>query len=90
MAKFKINPNTIAGLLYGLNWQGHIELPDVDIRWLATEIANALTGNRQGRCDNCDNQHPILVRVSIGNICEDCVEAIGRMTDEIREELECR
>lgn len=90
MPKFKVNPNTIAGVLYGLNWQGHVELSDVDIRWLAREIANAITQNRQGRCDNCDNQHAILVRVSIGNICEDCVESIGRMTDEIREEYEQR
>lgn len=84
----KITPRSLAGIMFALNWQGHIELPDSDIVWIATEISNAINGNRQGRCDNCGSQAPIIVTAAVGQICEDCITNIGKMADSTREEYE--
>lgn len=84
----QINQNTIAGIMFALNWQGHVEPPDSDIQWMASEIAKALTGSKRGICENCGSQSAIIVKVPVGDICEDCITNIGRMADSIREEYE--
>jgi len=84
----KITPDKVAGIIFALNWNGHIELPDGDIKWMATEIANALTGNCRGRCENCGNQSIIIIKAIIGDICEECVSGIGRLADDLRKDYE--
>lgn len=84
----KITPSTIAGILYAMNWQGHIELPDIDIRWIAEQVSNALNGRRHGVCDNCGASSVIIIKAVVGDICEDCIGGIGRLADEMRRDYE--
>lgn len=84
----KITPDKVAGIIFALNWNGHIELPDMDIKWMAQEIAHALTGNRRGICENCGGEAIIIIKAIIGDICEDCIAGIGRLADDQRKEYE--
>lgn len=84
----KITKETITGILFALDWRGHIELPDGDICWIAGEVAHALTGSKKGRCENCGNPSTIIIKATIGDICEECIGAIGKMADAVREEYE--
>ena len=84
----KITPDKVTGILFALNWNGHIELPDMDIKWLGSEIAAALTGNRRGRCENCGGEAIIIIKAIIGDICEDCIAGIGRLAEDTRKDYE--
>lgn len=70
------------------NWMGHVELPENDVAWLATELHSWIKGDTRGRCDSCDNPHEIIVLTPLGNICEDCLEGFTEVASEQREAQE--
>lgn len=77
----------VAGILLALDWTGHVELPDADIRWVAEQLAHAFDGKR-GTCESCNNRAELLVQTGMGNICESCIEQFGQMAEEQRRGLE--
>ena len=74
-------------IIAALNWVGHVELPDDDLRWLANEIAATLHGERD-RCENCGHLHEVIIETQLGDICETCISLISDEAREAREAQE--
>ena len=88
-----MKPSTTAGAIFAIlravDWRGHIELGDMDLWWLAQELSVALNPSRDSDlCEVCEHVRPIVVRTSIGRICEDCLESLAEEAEESRELLE--
>ena len=80
---------TILKALNSLNWQGHVELPDQDLKWLADGLANVLSVNDDARiCGICHEFKDITVETRLGRICEDCIDDISSIAEDQRGELE--
>jgi hypothetical protein len=73
-------------IMFALNWMGHVELADDDVKWLANEIAATLKGERD-RCEACGHLHEVIIETALGDICETC---IGRAAEEAREVREAQ
>lgn len=71
-----------------LNWQGHVELSDMDMGWLASAINAWLHDEKRGRCDVCGNAHELIITMPLGDICEDCIETLADQATETREAAE--
>lgn len=81
--------STIRKALESLNWQGHVELPDYDLKWLAEGLAGVLNADGDAQiCSLCSEFKDITVETKIGRICEDCIEDITDSAAEIRREME--
>jgi hypothetical protein len=80
-------PKTILTILDTINWQGHIELSELDKRWLSAEIAGALSED-SAVCGVCVTLKPIVIQTPIGTICEDCIDDIAYDAETVREQLE--
>ena len=84
-----MKPATMHRALESLNWQGHVELPDNDLTWLAESLANVLNANDDARmCGVCNEFKDITVETKIGRICEECIEDASDIAEAQREELE--
>jgi len=84
-----ITQSFIFAILNIADWTGHVEIGDEDKRWLAQVLFDALYPPKDHmRCDSCNELRPIVVRTSLGNICEDCLDLFIDEADEIREALE--
>lgn len=83
-----VSVSKLVGILFALPWDGHVELPDQDIVWLAGELHKALTARKQSQCESCGSFAVIIVPSPLGGICEDCIENLGDAADNIREALE--
>jgi hypothetical protein len=82
-------PDTIIRILRRLDWSGHVEIGDNDITWLANELAVALSPTGEAElCEMCDTIKPIVVKTSLGRICEDCLEDLTDEASDMREQLE--
>jgi hypothetical protein len=64
---------TLANMLGCLDWNGHVELPQMDLEWLAREIRKFLIGT-PGICGICGKSHTTTIRTTVGAICADCIE----------------
>lgn len=82
----KLTVKELEHMIVALNWTGHVELPDDDLRWLASELAATMQGERD-RCENCGHLHEVIIETQLGDICEAC---IGRIADEAREAREAQ
>lgn len=84
-----LNARRVLGILESLDWQGHVELPMIDMTWLSHEIAAKLTSTDFQRCDSCGAFKSICVPTGLGKMCEDCidtaVEAMDSAIDNISE-----
>lgn len=83
----KLNKLMIERMLFSLDWTGHFELPDQDIRWIAEQLAAILSGEG-GRCEACSDLKEIIVDTPLGQMCEDCIKVALRDAREAREGLE--
>lgn len=82
-----ISANDVEYIFNRVNWLGHCELPDSDRKWLAKELAAALSGS-ESVCDVCGHTHEIIVRINNMRMCESCILEAHASADEIRDELE--
>lgn len=85
-------PVTEARILAVLNiidWTGHVEIGDSDKVWLARILNDSINPPRdQMRCDSCDELKVIVVKTTIGNICEECLEIFTENAENTREDWE--
>lgn len=79
----KFTAEKIKQLLESFNWAGHCEFPDVDMKWLAREIADKLSGDGY-RCENCGLLKEVIVELPIGDMCERCLSDAQQDAGEIR------
>ena len=86
----KLTSKKVKHVLELLNWNGHTELGDNDLQWIAEEISNAFSEEKltKGRCTLCQDFETILVTTRIGPFCENCIEELGDIATEMREEQE--
>lgn len=84
----ELSERKIAGVLFALNWQGHVEIPDQDVLWISRELEKAFNARKRNSCENCGQYAIIIIPTQMGGICEDCIENIGRMAEDMRTELE--
>jgi hypothetical protein len=63
----------LAMMIGNLDWNGHVELPDIDQAWLARELHAKLTG-RSDVCDICHGSSAPSVRTPAGTLCAECIE----------------
>ena len=80
-------PSRVLAILHSLEWQGHVELSDLDLTWLATQIAAKLDEKR-GLCGSCGFLKEILVPTRLGDICEECLEEATETAEAMREGME--
>jgi hypothetical protein len=80
---------TMLHAIRALNWQGHVELPDVDVIWLAEALASCLNANEDATvCGICSQFKDITVETKLGRICEDCISDITDVAEQTRDQLE--
>lgn len=84
----EITARKIAGVMFALPWDGHVELPDFDIVWLSEQLERALTARNRSQCENCEQYAVIIVPTQLGGICEACIDNIGNMASDMRSSLE--
>jgi hypothetical protein len=77
----------IRNLLGVLDWSGHVELPDVDLLWLAEQLSARLSATTLESCDSCGRDMPVVVETKLGNICSECLDEATDTADSIREVL---
>lgn len=77
-------------LLLTLNWNGHMELGENDLRWLANEIHALLAGHKRGTCEVCGAPKNVVITTALGLVCEDCIEEMSDAAASIREDMEAR
>lgn len=83
------NARLIKRILETLNWNGHVELGNNDLDWLASELAVALNPKRDSElCEVCEEIKPIVVKTDLGRICSDCLEEFTDESDEQKAVLE--
>lgn len=83
----KLNKKQIEHILFSFDWQGHFEMPDADVRWLAEQLAASLSGEG-GRCEACGDLKEIIVETPLGQMCEECIKEALREAREAREGME--
>jgi hypothetical protein len=72
--------------LESLDWSGHVELPAIDLAWLAGQLSVRLNASGDAEvCDACNKVVPLLVNTVLGNICADCIEDFNDNIDQMRE-----
>lgn len=74
-------------ILGALDWSGHVELPDVDLVWLAEQLSARLSARSLETCDACGRDMAVVVETKLGNICSDCLEEATDTADSIKEVL---
>ena len=75
------SPKTLTTIISNLSWTGHVELPFVDIQWLAGEIFRALSGGlKPDQCGICGGQEQPTVKTLLGVICVGCIEDLHEET----------
>src|SRR4030095_5419052 len=77
----------IRSLLGVLDWSGHVELPDVDLQWLAEQLSARLSASSLEVCDVCGRDMAVVVTTKLGNICSECLEEATDTADSIKEVL---
>jgi hypothetical protein len=77
----------IKHILYSFDWNGHVELPDSDLTWLAEQLSAHLSASSLEVCDSCGRSMSIVVTTRLGNICSDCLEEATDTADNIRDTL---
>lgn len=74
-----------------IDWYGHIEISELDKRWLATQISLHLSRPKSGKlCDSCGCWQPLTVKTRLGRMCESCLDEAAEIVEHNREELEHR
>ena len=73
--------------LESLDWGGHVELPIIDLEWLASQLSVRLNATDVEVCDACNKAAPLVLTTTLGNICADCVEDMNDNIDQMREVL---
>jgi len=68
-----------------LDWSGHVELPYLDMQWLASQLYVRLNKTEAEVCDACNKAAPIVLTTTLGNICAECVEDMNDNIDQMRE-----
>lgn len=71
----------------GLDWSGHVELPTIDMQWLAAQLFVRLSSTIEEVCDACCKAAPIVLSTTLGNICAECVEDMNDQIDQQRDLL---
>jgi hypothetical protein len=71
-----------------LDWGGHVELPYIDMEWLASQLYVRLNATNSEVCEACGNARPLVVMTKLGPICAECVEDMNDNVDQIREVLD--
>jgi hypothetical protein len=71
-----------------LDWSGHVELPIMDMQWLASQLFVRLNHTNSEVCEACGRVAPIVVNTRLGPICAECVEDMNDNVDQIREVLD--
>ena len=84
----KATPKNILQILESMPWDGHVELPIGDMRWLAAELSVRLSQSSFRVCDGCGYAKGLVVYTTIGAICEDCIKDAKRELNEARRALE--
>lgn len=77
-------------MILSLNWNGHMELGENDVRWLANEVHALLVGKKPGLCEVCSARKDIVITTALGVICEDCIDDMSDTAATIREDMEER
>ena len=75
-------------LIQSLDWQGHFELGDQDMYWLAGAIAAKLARGDLQQCVLCEESKEVVVQTAAGPICEACIDDAQTVARETRELLE--
>jgi len=70
-----------------LDWSGHVELPFIDMQWLASQLFVRLNRTEAEVCDACNKVAPIVLSTTLGNICADCVEDMNDNIDQMRDAM---
>jgi hypothetical protein len=85
----KIKPiyANVKHMLHMLDWNGHVELPDGDLAWLAEQLSARLSASSLETCDSCGRSMTIVVTTKLGNICSECLEEASDTADSIKEVL---
>lgn len=79
----------ILRILRILDWGGRVELGDRDLRWLASELSVALGPSGDADlCEICETVQPIVIRSSLGRICEACLEGMTEEAEDAREQFD--
>lgn len=71
--------------LWQLDWSGHVELPVVDMQWLAGQLYVRLNATDAEVCAACNKAAPLVLTTTLGNICAECVEDWNDNIDQIRD-----
>lgn len=74
-------------ILFALDWNGHVELPDTDLHWLAEQLSVHLSASNLEVCDACNRAMVVVVTTKLGNICNECLEEASDTADSIRDVL---
>ena len=76
----------IYDFLCGLDWRGHIELPDYDLWWISEQLALRLAAKSdQHLCEACQEYKEIVVALGkAGFICEECLSSGYEQAEETR------
>jgi hypothetical protein len=82
-----ITEKRIIRIIEGLDWRGHVELPSLDLQWLASQLYVNLSSKETEVCDSCNKPAPIVLQTKLGNICAECVEDMNDNVDQIREAM---
>lgn len=84
----KPTPTNILRILETMPWDGHVELPFNDLRWLASELSVRLAQSSFVVCDGCGYSKGFVVNTNAGALCEDCINDARRELREARLALE--
>jgi hypothetical protein len=68
------DPAALSRLIECLDWTGHVELPQADIEWLASELFAYLSPGDMRLCDSCGEVKEVVVATATGRLCEACLE----------------
>ena len=71
-----------------LDWGGHVELPVIDLQWLASQLYVRLNASSEEICELCGKVAPLIITTTLGPICAECVEDMNDNVDQIREALD--
>jgi hypothetical protein len=71
-----------------LDWGGHVELPFIDMQWLASQLYVRLNATNSEVCEACGHVRPLVVTTRLGPICAECIEDMNDNVDQIREVLD--
>lgn len=81
------NPKQLLHMLERLDWNGHVELGQLDMEWLAASLAAAMHPTKN-LCGACGMLREITIQTPLGNICEECLDEAQEEAEETREQLE--